>query len=182
MIMSKKDYIEYLIRDKFQLNVKQRKERFTNNIYRFQILLRKTEYFVNCRKDFVGKLYSYLLRYRLKRKRIKYGFSIPINVFGPGLSIAHIGTIVINDKVKIGSNCRIHVCTNIGADYRDMNGVPLIGDDVYIGPGAKIFGNIVIGNKIIIGANAVVNKSFEENGSVIAGVPAKLIRVIDSEE
>lgn len=105
---------------------------------------------------------------------IHLGFSIPLNVFGPGLCIAHRGTIVINKDVRIGENCRIHVCTNIGSNRDDIS-APQIGNNVYIGPGAKIFGNITIADNIAIGANSVVNKSFYEKGISIAGVPAKKI-------
>lgn len=102
------------------------------------------------------------------------GFTIPLNVFGPGLCIAHRGTIVINKNVRVGENCRIHACTNIGSN-RDETAAPQIGKNVYIGPGAKIFGNIIIADDIAIGANSVVNKSFYEKGISIAGVPAKKI-------
>lgn len=74
-----------------------------------------------------------------------------------GLCIVHPGTVVINDKVRIVKNARIHVCVNIGAA---KDGAPMIGDDVYIGPGAKIYGNIVIGDCVTIGANAVANRNF----------------------
>ena len=51
---------------------------------------------------------------------------------------------------------------------------PHIGDDCYLGPGAKIYGDIKIGNNVAIGANAVVNKSLDSN-CTIAGIPAKVI-------
>lgn len=54
-------------------------------------------------------------------------------------------------------------------------GVPVIGDNVNMGVHAVVIGNIKIGNGCIIGAGAVVTKSFPEN-SVIAGVPAKIIK------
>lgn len=99
----------------------------------------------------------------------------PNYVFGPGIAIVHSGTIVVSGKARIGKNCRIHVCTNIGnALSHGKDGTPVIGDNVYIGPGAKIFGPITIGNNVAIGANAVVNKSFPDN-CTIAGVPAKKI-------
>ena len=50
---------------------------------------------------------------------------------------------------------------------------------MYIAPGAKIFGNIRIPDNTAIGANAVVNKSFEEENTIIAGIPAKVINKID---
>jgi serine O-acetyltransferase len=102
------------------------------------------------------------------------GFSIPLNVFGPGLCIAHKGTIVVNQNARIGENCRIHVCTNIGSGRKGFS-APQIGNNAYIGPGAKIFGDIVIADDIAIGANSVVNKSFHEKGISIAGVPARKI-------
>ena len=72
-------------------------------------------------------------------------------------------------KKRVGENCRLHVCVNIGT------GSPQIGNNVYIGPGAKIFGKIRIANGIKIGANAVVNKDFYQEGKTIVGVPAKYI-------
>lgn len=70
------------------------------------------------------------------------GFSIGLNCFGKGLSISHIGTIVVNHEARIGENYRLHVCVNIGT------GSPQIGDNVYIGPGAKLFGKIYIADGI----------------------------------
>lgn len=105
---------------------------------------------------------------------LRLGFTIPLNVFGPGLSIAHRGTIVINKDTRVGENCRIHACTNIGSGKGSVS-APQIGNNVYIGPGAKIFGDIVIADNIAIGANSVVNKSFYEKGISIAGIPAKKI-------
>lgn len=111
----------------------------------------------------------------LEKLSVKLGFTIPPNVFGPGLNIPHYGPIVINSNAKIGANCRIHNCVNIGtkAGFSDL--APKIGNNVYIGPGAKIFGDIEIADGIAIGANSVVNKSFIEKGIGIAGVPAKKI-------
>ena len=120
---------------------------------------------------------AFLRIYKLKYfiYSILCGFSIPINVFGKGLSIAHRGTIVVNGKARIGENCRIHACVNIGT-VPGVNGVaPTIGDNVYIGPGAKIYGNISVASGIMIGANAVVNKSFDEENICIAGAPARKI-------
>lgn len=83
--------------------------------------------------------------------------SIPINVCGPGLSIPHYGNIVINPKAKICRNCRIHVGVNIGM-HKDE--APQIMDNVYIGPGAILFGNITVANDVSIAANSMVTKKY----------------------
>lgn len=64
----------------------------------------------------------------------------------------------------------MHPSTSIG----DYDGAPHIGNNVYIAPGAKIFGNISIGNNVAIGANAVVNKSFGDNVT-LGDIPATVI-------
>ena len=149
-----------------------------NYIWQFQKRLRKLEYYKNCRNDFLGKVVYGLIRLRHRKLALKLGFSIPENVFGPGLSIAHYGTIVVNSKARIGKNCRIHVCTNIGASGGSFK-APNIGDNVYIAPGSKIFGDIQIANNIAIAANSSVGKSFVEENILIAGSPAKKIKEID---
>lgn len=112
---------------------------------------------------------------KLRKLSRKLGFTISVNTFGPGLSIAHYGTIVVNDKARIGANCRLHACVNIGASGGKPE-APTIGDNAYIGPGALIFGNITLGNNVTIAANATVNKSFEQNNILLAGVPAKIVK------
>lgn len=107
-----------------------------------------------------------------KKLSYKLGYTIYKNNFGPGVCFCHYGTLVVNEDARIGKNCRIHVGVNIG---RFNGGVPRIGDNCYIGPGAKLFGPIIIGDNVTIGANAVVNKSFPDN-CVIVGVPAKIIK------
>lgn len=119
----------------------------------------------------IGKFYK--IRYNILG--ILCGYSIPPNVFGKGLSIAHRGTIVVNSGAKVGENCRIHVCVNIGTALGCSEVAPSIGDNVYIAPGVKIYGRIHIANGIVIGANSVVTKSFVEKDICIAGVPAKKI-------
>lgn len=118
---------------------------------------------------------KYFYYIQFKRLCYKLNYTIYVNNFGPGLFIGHYGTLVVNKHARIGKNCRTHVCVNIGGD---RTGVPVIGDNVFIGPGAKIFGGVTIGNNVSIGANAVVNKSFPDN-VVIAGVPAKIVRYKD---
>lgn len=172
MIRSIKDYHYYRLLDgtsKFTF-----RDYFLNDVRKFKVLLRKSEYYSNCCSGLLGKLVSSYYRYRLYKCGLKLGFTIPRNVFGPGLSIPHTGTIVVNSNAKVGKNCRLHVCVNIGASGGKKD-APIIGDNVYIAPGVKIYGGIEIAEGIAIGANSVVNKSFTEPNITIAGVPAKKI-------
>ena len=152
------------------------RKRLTDRRFKFYKSLRKTEYYTNCRKDFLGRMLAKLLRLRHSILCDRYQWTIPINVFDEGLAIVHVGTIVVSGDAKIGKNCRIHVCTNIGsAVVKEGDGAPILGDNVYIGPGAKLFGKIYIGDNTAIGANAVVNRSFPEGNCSIGGVPATVI-------
>lgn len=185
MIQSKLDYHYYLKQDKIALRLNSMKlgDKIINIlspnfIWKFQKLLRKVEYYENCKRSKISRLYYYYLRYKFKNLSLKLGFSIPPNVFGPGLSIAHYGTIVVNSNTKVGANCRMHACVNIGASGGEKE-APKLGDNIYIAPGAKIYGNITIPNNTAIGANAVVNKSFYKEHMAIAGVPAKIIGEVE---
>jgi len=183
MIKSKQDYEYYLEADRIALGKKRKKPMlFFDEVWVFQRLLRKVEYYKNCKNSrFYCPYYHYLyLKFHLLS--LFLGFHIKPNVFGPGLSISHPGTIVVNGNARVGANCRIHVCAVIGtkAGYGDVT--PKIGNNVYIGPGAKIFGDIEIADGIAIGANSVVNKSFTEPNIGIAGVPAKKINDKGSEK
>ena len=144
-------------------------------IWRYERLLRRSEYWKNTASNPIAVVIGKIYRLRLTRLGARLGFSIPLNAFGKGLSIAHIGTIVVNSHARIGERCRIHVGVNIGTAAGFADRAPVIGDDVYIGPGVKIFGDIVIADRIAVGANAVVNKDFKVPGISIAGVPAAKI-------
>lgn len=95
---------------------------------------------------------------------------------GPGLYIGHWGGIVVSPEARIGSRCNLSQGVTLGVgDGRDgSRGAPRLGDRVYVGPGAKLFGPIRIGSDAAIGANAVVNRDVPE-GVTAAGVPAKVV-------
>lgn len=172
MIRSKQDLHHYLERDRISLNKRRKRPRIVGDeVWVFQVLLRKEEYHTNVK----NKIRAAIYKVRRHRLGVRLGFSVPINVFGPGLSIAHYGTLVINKDCRIGENCRIHVDVNIGTKAGESGQVACIGDNAYIGPGVKIFGKVKLGNNIAIGANSVVNKSFPEGNCTIAGIPAKVI-------
>ncbi len=182
MIESRKDYLDYLEKDRIALAQRRKRPRpFSDEVWKFERRLRKLEYVTNCRKSLFWKPAQLVLKYRFRRLSIRLGFDIPCNVFGPGLSIAHYGTIIVNGAARIGANCRIHAGVNIGTKAGATFLAPKIGDNVYIGPGAKLFGPIEIAGGIAIGANSVVNKSFTEPNISIAGVPARKISARGSE-
>lgn len=181
MIRSKKDLKFYLKCDEIAngYDKKKIKKYLFNHEWRFHKVLRKCEYYLNCRKDLIGKVLYFYYRYRQHNLGIKLGWLIPPNTFGPGLCIVHTGPVIVNANVRAGSNCRIHACVNIGSSGGKKE-APQLGDNVYIGPGTQIFGNIIIGSNVAIGAGSVVNKSFDIDGITIAGVPAKKISEIGS--
>lgn len=141
--------------------------------YKFVHRLRLLEYHTNNPGLFhrIMVLWHYWRYYKIS---FATGITIPRNVCGKGLTLYHFGSIVVNQASEIGKNCCIMNNVNIGANQGGMK-APKIGDDVYIGPGAVIFGEIEIADGCYIGANAVVNKSVLEPNSVIVGVPGKVI-------
>jgi len=110
------------------------------------------------------------------RYTYKYGISIPyITKIGSGFVIGHFGGIVVSDRAVIGKNCTISHGVTVGKANRGKNkGYPTIGDNVYIGPGAKIIGKVKVGDNVAIGANCVVTKDVPDN-AVVAGIPGKVI-------
>lgn len=179
MIKNKQDLKRYLLMDKFALGKKRRPKFIGDYIYKFEIALRYHEYYnnivANGNKNIINRLCLMWWKYKHFKLGTLLGFEIPINTFDAGLRINHSGLIIVNPKAKIGRYCDIHQGVNIGMKGISNLDSPTIGDNVWIGPGAKLFGKITISNNSQIGANAVVTRSFEEEGIAIAGVPAKKI-------
>lgn len=172
MILTKKDLQDYLSEDKKQLGIIRRFPRpFTDEIWKYEISLRKYEYWIN-QNSIISKIFKNLYKLRWHLLGIKLGISIGPNVCGKGLSIAHINAININDKAKIGNNCRIHEGVTVGASGGKA---PVIGNKVFLASGSKIIGDVTIADGCVVGANAVVVKSILESGITVAGVPAKKV-------
>ena len=183
MINTKEELKYYLNEDKKALGYshKKRPKFFGDEIWKFQIILRKLEYYSNTNQNFLTIIVKNFYKYKHHKQGIQLGFSIPINVFGSGLRINHYGYIVVNKHSRIGKNCDIHQGVNIGQNIH-YGDVPIIGDNVWIGPGTKIFGKIEIPDNVVIGANSVVNKTVLEKNITIAGSPAKKVKEIGTIE
>jgi serine O-acetyltransferase len=89
---------------------------------------------------------------------------------GYGFEIAHPADIVIGKNAIIGNNCLVYNGVTLGNKWPDLNEMPTLGDNIFIGTGAKLIGGINIGNNVVIGALTLCNKSVPDN-SVVYGNP-----------
>jgi len=152
-------------------------------IFKYVVNLRKSEFHLNnsilCNEfSIVSMAHTIFLIFYYWRLRVygnKTGFQIPPNVCGPGLRIFHYGWIVINEKARIGENLTIYPGVVIGHKSSE-GGAPCIGNNCFIGAGAKIFGSIHIGNNVTIAPNSVVTKDVPDN-SVVGGIPFRIIKM-----
>ena len=130
---------------------------------------------VNVKKSYIRKpliffwsTINYLLILMSRNICIHLGADI-----GKGLYLHH-GPIWIG-PTKIGEYCNFSMMDLIGFGGRDENfGIPVIGDRVFLGPGAILTGKIKIGSNVAVGANAVVTKDVPDNCTV-GGIPARIL-------
>ena len=181
MITNKEDYLKYLREDRIangDLKTTFLKSWFTYSehylIMRYLRILRKMEYLTNINKNLLNKVSYALTSYRYYRISHKLGILIPLNAVGYGLKMYHIGDTGIGYGTKLGNYCTLQKGVAIGPTSPD-NG-PIVGDYVYFAPGAKVFGNIKIGDHVIVAPNSVVVKDIPDN-CVVSGVPAKIIKM-----
>ena len=87
--------------------------------------------------------------------------------------IFHAQGVVVNGDVKVGKNCILHGGNVIGNMGNDLK-VPVIGNNVRLGTGAKVLGDVYIADGVQIGAGAVVLDSCYEKGALLVGIPARV--------
>lgn len=179
MISSRREYREFLYRDAIaNWRNSSRPKFFSDYGWKFICVLRKKEYFENADISMLKKVFLYPIIVFNKLAYINYsvkcGYTIPTGVCDKGLALPHRGNVVINTTAKIGENCRIHEGVTIGSTGGSRQAA-VIGNNVFIGSGAKIIGDISIADDVAIGANAVVVKSILEAGTTWAGNPARKI-------
>jgi len=143
--------------------------------FKYTLWMRTCSFFHH-KRGVAAKAALFIARRFLKRYRYKFGIDIPYTTaIGSGLYIGHFGGIFINADAVIGNNVNISQGVTIGQSSRGKRaGCPTIGDNVYIGPGAKIIGAIRIGNNVAIGANCVVTKDVPDH-AVVVGIPGEVI-------
>jgi serine O-acetyltransferase len=97
--------------------------------------------------------------------------------FGPRFVLVHSTGVVINTSVVGGRDVKIEHQVTIGAE---RGASPILGDEIFIGAGAKIIGSLRIGSRVRIGANAVVVKDLPDDVTAV-GVPARIVPHTDGE-
>lgn len=122
----------------------------------------------------INSIWKYYYGFRYKKLGLKLGFSIGCDVFGYGLVIPHYGTIVVGNSNRIGNYAVLHTSICISDNGKNL------GDGLYCSTGVKITSKIVLGNNCSIGANSLVNKDFPEDGILLGGMPAKILRKSDA--
>lgn len=137
---------------------------------------RRADFFAS-KKNSV-KYFYLLLWVKLQNKKqnadigLEYDMGDPFS--SPPVYNPHgLNGIIIAAGAKIGKDCTVSQQVTIG---RSKGGAPVIGDHVYIGPGAKVFGNIKIGNNVRIGANCPVFFDVPDNATVVLPKPRVLIK------
>jgi serine O-acetyltransferase len=127
------------------------------------------------KNSLLRKPFSLLYRFLYKVVQILTGIELPCEVpVGRNFRIDHFGDIIISGYASFGDDCIIRNGVTVGLKNIEEKAAPRIGNRVNIGTGAKILGNIAIGDNVDIGANAVVIAPVPDN-SIAVGIPARII-------
>ncbi len=139
-------------------------------VMKYLVSMRKCNYYSQ-KYDLLSRFKYTYNRSRMHKLGVKLGFSIGYKVFGYGLVLPHHGTIVVGGSNNIGNYAVLHTSTCITDNGK------LIGDALYLSTGAKITSPVQLGNNVSVAANSLVNKTFLQDNILIAGAPAKLMKL-----
>ena len=163
-------------------NIREKRYRHNKNYMIFKAIesLRIYEYWCvkrdNCKNGIPKKFYSFMVKSADRKKNIcceKVDIELSPFMIRKNVRICHDNVVVFGE---IGENCVFHGNNVVGNKRTGASTeIPKIGNNVDIGFGAMIIGNVTIADNCVIGAGAVVTKSCEKEGSVLVGVPAKTI-------
>ena len=180
MIKTRKDLREYIRADEARYSLRSPRilgwflgdESYV--VVRYLRVFRKLEFYTNKRKypwDYIPYTYYLLLHRRLL---IKTGIRLIVNTVGKGLYIPHyMGGVICNCKT-MGDNCIVTSGVVLG-NKGESDSKPTIGKNVEIAIGAKVIGNVCVGDNAIIAPNSVVVKDVPAN-TVVSGIPAKFLK------
>ncbi len=185
MITDRNSYKEYVAADLAEAYVpKNAFKRFIKTLacneqcvaYKYVHRLRKTEYYLNTGH----RILYYWSHFLLNRLGLRLGIMISPNTADKGLNIIHVaggGGCILN-CISIGKSCHVQSGVVIG-NLGDDDHRPVLGDNVRLGLGCKIYGKIRIGNNAFILPNAVVVSDVPDN-AIVGGIPAKVIKYRDN--
>ena len=142
----------------------------------YMVCLRHYEYWLNQKRNIFQQIPFLFWWWNYRRLKLKQGLNLPPNVAGPGFFPVHPGLIQIGNYTTIGKNCRILPMVMTAKRFPGDPSRIVIGDNCIINIGVTIIAPVTIGNNVIIGAGAVVNKDIPDN-AVVAGVPAKILKI-----
>ena len=143
--------------------------------FRFTVVMRLCGYLRAQKWSRYGMYHLVLWIHR--RMQVKYAAYIDFSTsIGAGLYLGHLCFVVSNTRCEIGENCTLSHGVTLGqTHHRSKNpGVPIIGNRVYLGCGAKILGGIRIGDDAVVAPNAVVVSDVPA-GAVVGGIPARVL-------
>jgi serine O-acetyltransferase len=148
---------------------------FRVKAFRFTFWLRAAAHF-HSRHGVPARIAYVVCRLLLDHYSLIYGYQIHDKTqIGPGLYLAHFGSVVINPAATIGRNVNVAVGVTIGQTNRGLRaGVPTLGDRVWVGTNAIVVGRITIGDGALIGPGAYVNFDVPSN-AVVIGNPGRIV-------
>ncbi|GAB2026066.1 hypothetical protein OfM1_21390 [Lactovum odontotermitis] len=157
--------------------------RFPYQTWKFIRLMIFCNYYENVKSESLkNKLLYKLYMRKYLNQSIKLGIDIGNpQVYEKGLHIHHPQGISINYAAKLGKNLQLYGNNCIGVDGKNEK-CPKIGNNVILGVGAKVIGNITLADNIKVGAGAVVVHSFTEEGITLIGIPANKKRISSESE
>lgn len=174
--MNIKDVRKRIKTDKENLIPKKLKKRLfyfltSHNNYKIYKSLKYFRYYYYYKRK---NNYLMMIIYGRKKNNVMNKYNIELcEKIGKNIKIPH-RMCIINENAEIGDNCSFHGFNIVGNDGKNEK-APKIGNNVDVGVGAMIIGNIYIADNCKIGANALVNKSCYQKGAVLIGIPAKVI-------
>lgn len=190
-IQDLKDYLRADFKNNHEIYKKNIfKEYLKGNIkvyYKFKYIyyLRIFEYCTNNKKGIFGKLRYLVFKRIFQKLQVKTQLFISPNTCEAGLNIEHLGYVWIDSSSHLGKNNILLPRLLFGKKSPSTLTPPnenrcLIstGDNVYVGTGSTILGPVNIGSNVIIAAGSVVVKDIPNN-SIVAGVPAKVIKTVE---